>query len=420
MTMTGSAHTSASSAEGRTETTAVQRARYSVGAITSDDEIAVLEADWDRASAASGAPNVFATFDWYRAWYRHQAKREGTERLQPYVLTLKRAGEIRGIAPLTRATTTQFGMGLQRLQFSARDHEWDYNDLVIGDDAEGMTEAVAKHLSCTKHEWDLVDLMDMRDTDSAVLRIQRAMTRAGLSCALLPVEERCPYLPIDGPWEQTIARRSRTTQKAFRNRESRLRKMAGDAVRIRVLEAPHTEPGLLERMIKLEEQKRSGGVLSVPFVGRHPDVFESVLKTLGPKGWLCVVLLEWEDRLLSWDLLFRCGNKLWDYLTVYDHEFARISPGNMLLPAAMDYGFAHGFTEYDYLSGEEPYKMQWTTGYHQRARIVIWNERWKSRLYAAAYCRMRVRTALPDHSESHTEEDATPSGGDRTKENESA
>src|SRR5665213_149442 len=215
-------------------------------------------------------------------------------------------------------------------------------------------------------------------------------SKAGLFCALLPAEERCPYMRIDSGWDEMLSHRSSATRHSFRNRESKLRRFVGEGLRLRILDAPHTEPDLLERMVVLEAQKRSNGLLSVPFLGQHTEVFESVFKRLGPKGCLCIALLESKDRLLSWHLLFRCGSKLWGYLTAYDHEFGKLSPGSMLIPAIIDYGFAHGFTEYDFLSGEESYKLQWANGFHQRKRILIWNGRWKSRLYAEIYRRMRT------------------------------
>jgi CelD/BcsL family acetyltransferase involved in cellulose biosynthesis len=54
----------------------------------------------------------------------------------------------------------------------------------------------------------------------------------------------------------------------------------------------------------------------------------------------------------------------------------------MLIPAAVDYAFSRGDTEFDFLSGEEPYKMQWTKGFHHTYRLMIWNRRWVSRLRA--------------------------------------
>ena len=371
---------------------AMPSSSYSVESITAQDEIVRLCEDWDRLSSVSSSPNVFATFDWFQTWYQHIVRTEGSARLQPNVLALKRNGAITGIAPLTRSVVQRFGFEMRRLQFAARNQEWDYNDLLVGDNRREQTAALCQFLSQTKSGWELVDLMDVRDVDGAVDELRGAVQDAGLACAVLPTEERCPYMTIDGSWEEMLSRRSSVTRHSFRNRQSRLNRTLGEGLQMRILDAPHTEPGLLERMIELEAQKRSGGKLSVPFLGKNADVFGAVFDKLGPKGWLCVTVMEWKDRLISWHLLFRCGGKLWGYLTAYDHEFARLSPGGLLIPAIIDYGFAHGCTEYDFLSGEESYKMQWATGFHERKRLLIWNDRWQSRLCAAAFRKLRVRT----------------------------
>ncbi|MGB7547414.1 MAG: GNAT family N-acetyltransferase [Terracidiphilus sp.] len=270
----------------------------------------------------------------------------------------------------------------------SHEQEWDYNDLVLGDDVAGQTEAVMDFLSHSAKKWDLIDLRDLRDAGNAITHIESALKRAGLPYRLLREEERCPFMPIDGPWSEILGRRSSATRHTFRNRQSRLNKMTGEGLRVRILDDPHKEPGLLEKMIALEAQKHVGGKPSPPFLGVHSEVFASLFDSLGPKGWLCVAMMELDDRLLAWHLLFRCGGKLWGYLTAYDHDFSHLSPGSMLVPAIVDYGFAHGYTEYDFLSGEEPYKMQWATGFHHTYRLLIWNRRWISRF--RAYRNLRV------------------------------
>jgi CelD/BcsL family acetyltransferase involved in cellulose biosynthesis len=362
-----------------------------VESITEEKKISSLQNDWDRLSCASEYPNVFMTADWFQSWYEDLARRSGAGKLKPSVLSVKRDGIITGIAPLSCAVTSRYGMELRRLQFLARDHEWDYNDLVVGDDVPGQTAALVDFLCRTKSDWELIDLQDLRDAGGALEHFRTVLTKSGLPHLVVPAEERCPYMPIDGTWAEMLGRRSSVTRHSFRNRQSRLNRLTGGELRIRILDDPQNESGLLDRMIALEMQKQVGGRISIPFLGQHAGVFVSLFDKLGPKGWLCVAVMEWNDRLLSWHLLFRCGKRLWGYLTAYDHEFARLSPGTMMIPAIVDHGFAQGCTEYDFLSGEEPYKMQWATGFHHRYRVLIWNERPKSRLYAAAYRRQHIR-----------------------------
>ncbi len=367
---------------------------YTVESITAEEGVSRLQRDWDRLSLASDFPSVFTTFDWFQAWYRRFAQTEGSGKLRPNILVLTRSEAVTGISPLIRTVASRFGFPvLRRLQFAARQHEWDYNDLVLGGDEAGQTGAVVEFLSRATKEWDLMDLRDLRDAGNAVTHIESALKRAGLPYLLLREEERCPYMPIDGPWSEIISRRSSSTRHTFHNRQSRLNKMSSEGLRVRILDNPHKEPGLLAKMVALEAQKHVGGKQSLPFLGAHSEVFASLFDSLGPKGWLCVAVMELDDRLLAWHLLFRCGGKIWGYLTAYDHDFSHLSPGSMLVPAIVDYGFSRGCTEYDFLSGEESYKLRLASGFHQTYRLLIWNRRWMSRLSAFAYLKLRVRSS---------------------------
>jgi len=309
------------------------------------------------------------------------------------VLMLKKGGIVTGISPLIRTVSNRFGFILRRLQFVRRD--WDYNDLIVGNDLEGQTKAVADYLARTSGDWDVVDLRDLRYTANAIPRLEAALTRAGLSYRLLHEEERCPYMLIDGPWSEILQRRSSSTRHTFRSQQTRLNK-SDKSIRFRMIEDPNQEPGLLQRMIAVEAQKRVGGKLSTPVLGLYPELFASLFETLGAQGWIRVAIMESGDRLLSWHLMFHCGGKLWGYLTAYDLEYSRLSPGSMSLPAIVDYGVSHGYTEYDFLSGEETYKLGWASGFHQTYRLLIWNRRWASRLRTSVYLRMKVARDSPE------------------------
>lgn len=362
------------------------RSSYAIEAVTAEEEVIHLHEDWDRLSLASDYPNVFMTYEWFQAWYQGFARQGRLGKRRPNILVLEKNGIVTGISPLIRTISSRFGFSLRRLQFLTRGNEWDYNDLVLGSDKEEQAEAVVDFLSRSSKEWDLIDLRNLRDTGDAILSIKLALDRAGLAYRQFPEEERCPYMTIDGPWSETASRHSRSTRRAYRGFIEMTRK----GLKVRIVEDPQKDPQLLERLIAIEEQKHVGGKPSPPFLGKYPDVFKLLFDTLGPRGWVAVVLLEWKDRVIAWQLLYRCGESLWGYLTAYDHHFSSLSPGTMLIPAAIDYGFLQGFKEFDFLKGEESYKMRWSTGYRQSHRLLIWNRRWKSRLGAHAYLKLRL------------------------------
>jgi CelD/BcsL family acetyltransferase involved in cellulose biosynthesis len=357
--------------------------RYSVEPITTEEGLSNLKDDWNRLSESAEFPNVFMTFDWFRTWNECRSREQLRGLRRPNILVLKQNDTVVGISPLVYRETSRFGLAVRKLEFIGR--EADYNDFVLGDDPASQSEALAHFLADTQDQWDLLDLWDLRDTGTTKALIESAISHAGLTCRILPEEERCPYLPIDAPWAVMLSKFSPQTRKNLRKQQNRLNRMSTQGLRVRIIENPQDEPRLLDKLIALDGQKHVHGELSEPFIGRYPEVFQSLFNTLGPGGWTYVALMELGDRPLASQVGFRCGKKLWAYQTAYDSSVSRLSPGTMLVNAVLDYGFSHGYKEYDFLRGEESYKMRWSTGFHHIYQIQVWSRRWISRARAFIY-----------------------------------
>jgi CelD/BcsL family acetyltransferase involved in cellulose biosynthesis len=366
--------------------------RYSIEPLRSEEALSTLQKDWDRLSETAELPNVFMTYGWFRAWSQRRAQEHRKGRRRPEVLVLKREGAIVGIAPLIYLETTRFGFVMRRLESLASPA--DYSDLVVGDDPAGQIEAIVDYLAQTKDQWDLVDLRSLRETGNLQALIESALSHTNLIYRILP-QDRCPYLPIDAPWSEMAGRLSRHARHHMRSRQKRLDLMRPEGLRVRIVEDPQDEPELLRKLIDLERQKQVDGKLMAPFIAKFPEVFQYLFDRLGRQGWLYVALMELGDRPIAWQLGFRCGKRLWDYAKAYDRSFSRFSPGTMLFPVILDYGFSHGYVEYDFLrDDEEPYKLRWNTGCHETIRLQIWNRRWIAwayRVWGGAYRRFAPR-----------------------------
>jgi len=349
---------------------------YSGTAIVSEEELASLETDWNRLSEASERPNVFMTFAWFRAWNRRLAQED--PRRHAYVLVLRQDREVVGVSPFVLRTSSRFGLSVRKIEFVG--HQGDYHDLLLGRDVEGRMEALSRFLEQTSDEWDLVELTDLRAPEGGIARIEAALSGANLLHRTLPERQGCPYLPLDADSSTVMNRLSGHVRRTLRRRMERA---SAEGLRVRISEKPHEEPGLLAKLIRLERGKIEAGG---PFIGMYPEVFESLFKTLGPAGWLRVALLEKDGEPVAFQLGFRCGTKLWDYSKAYDRSFARFAPGTMLVHGMITHGLSHGCEEYDFLRGEEPYKLVWSTACHRSFRLLIWNRRWASRARKLVYC----------------------------------
>ena len=359
--------------------------RYSVEPITTGEGFSSLEPDWNRLSDSASSPNVFMTFDWFRAWNQRLTQEDRSGRRRPSVLVLKRDGAVAGISPLIHRTASQFGYAVRKLEF-AGGHA-DYNDFVLGNDPPGQIDAIADFLTQTQDQWDLVDLRDLREAGNTLALIEGALSRAGLRYRVLRENGRCPYLPIDTGSATTMKKLSGHVRRTLRKRMERATALG---LRTRIIESPHQELGLLDKLIAVEHQKHLHGKLSRPFIASYREVFQSLFDTLGPRGWVYIAFMEQGDRPVAWQVGFCCGKALWDYNKAYDHAFAQFAPGTILVSAVLDYGFSHGYEEYDFLRGEEPYKTVWSTGFHQPYRLLVWSGRWTARARAFVYLDLKT------------------------------
>ena len=354
--------------------------RYYVMRVGTEKEISSLEVDWNRLSESAALPNVFMTLDWFRVWNQRFAQEDPHRR--PNILVLKRDREVMGISPLIFRTCVRFGIVVRKIEFVG--DESDHNDFVLGDDAPGQIEAIAHFLAQTSNEWDLVELRRLRGNESLFRRIESALSHANLLYRILPERESCPFFSIGADSSALMTNLSAHVRRTLRNRIVRAN---AEGLRARIIEKPHQEPGLVKQLIDLEGKKKNAWG---PFIGKYPEVFQSLFDALGPRGWLYVALLEKGDNLVAFQLGFRCGSKLWDYSKAYDPFFSQFAPGTLLIYETMNYGSFRGYDEYDFLRGEEPYKMVWSTGCRRGGRLQIWNRSLVSRVRAFAYCDVRA------------------------------
>jgi len=341
-------------------------------------EVLQLQTIWDELCEKSEHKNAFMTFGWYRSWIENA-------QVTPYLLISSRDGVMTGICPLVLRHIHRFGLSLRKLEFLGP--HTDYNDLIAGDDVSCQVAAILAHLRTSSNEWDLLDLREIRDLGDQIDHFEVALQNSGLRYRLAAESAACPFLQITGNSKHLMkvlsADRQRFLHKMIRHAEDQ-------AYSIQIIESPEECQRLLDDLIELDHKKATQKGIPL-FIGANPKAFRMIFDELGPAGWLYAATMRIHGTLVAFELGFRCARKLWVYTKAYDREYSRYSPGTVLLCAVLDYGYAKGFKEYDFLRGEEPYKLQWSNLLHRQSRVVIWNRKLKSRICALFYRNSRLK-----------------------------
>jgi CelD/BcsL family acetyltransferase involved in cellulose biosynthesis len=339
---------------------------------TAEGMLALRDA-WHKLTTTTENPNVFNTFAWCWGWWTHVAPhhRGGAQRLQ--ILVVRHGNEVTGIAPLMLRSLTSGGVSFRKLEFLGGSDISDYQAPLFARDAALHAQAIARYLAATTDQWDVLELHNL---SAHVCEPLRNALAAVCHMHVAPGES-CPFVAIQGSSETATPQMSSKRRHNLRNQRMRLLR-AGFTDRI--IERPDLEAGLLDRIVELESRKLVNGKAGQTVCGRWPEFFRYIFQELGAQDRIKIAVLEKGAQLIAYNLHFRCGHSLWTYSPAYDPAFAKLSPGATLLAMILDYACQHGYREYDFLRGMEPYKLQCATGVRRTFNLQVSHSAPRSRI----------------------------------------
>ncbi|MBN2498638.1 MAG: GNAT family N-acetyltransferase [Deltaproteobacteria bacterium] len=319
---------------------------------------------WKELLAACENPSPFMSQAWIASWWQCfsgpemdfmclLAERDGrllaglplSVRRIPGPGRALRLAELAGSAPVPTR-----GMGLA-----------DRADMLCRADAPGAGRELARALgSLVGERFDLALLVGVPG-GSALARIPGA--RAG-------IRSLSPYLPLDGGWDACLARRGRGFTRTLRRRRRALR-ASGRVEHVR-LDAPDGVAADIERIFALSRRCRAARRGSDLF--RHPALarfFARTLPAMAADGLCACHVLLLDGQALAYEICFELGGRVLSYTGAFDERFARFSPGTLLTAEIIAEACARGRREYDFLRGEEDYKLRWTAARRCELEVAL-------------------------------------------------
>ncbi len=183
-----------------------------------------------------------------------------------------------------------------------------------------------------------------------------ALSDAGLPTGASTLAPRVDWRCFDS-FQAFVKQSAGRSRNAFKRHRRKLTKL-GDEVgptRVSLHEPDH---GLLEAALswKSSQFRRN----------QRPDRFASrrnrqLVHLLVEQGRLQLAVLFAGERPLSVVIGHDDGESFTAWITSYDASFARYSPGILLFESLMEVSWERGHRSFDFLSGAEPYKLNYAT-----------------------------------------------------------
>jgi CelD/BcsL family acetyltransferase involved in cellulose biosynthesis len=167
----------------------------------------------------------------------------------------------------------------------------------------------------------------------------------------------CPALALPGSMEPVLAALDPKFRTDVRRAGNRIRAAGGYRFETA---CPEQAPEYLEALFRLHARcwsaRGEAGVLGAPPVQAF---HREAVGPLARKGIARMFALRREDEFVAVIYALARGSIVYAYLSGFDPDASRLSPGAVLLAYAIEQSIQEGFREFDFLRGGERYKYDW-------------------------------------------------------------
>ncbi len=305
-----------------------------------------IQNDWSSFAETVADLTPFQLPAWLITWWRHFGG--GTLR----VFVFRDRNEIAGVVPCFlhdwngARQMTLIGTGIS-----------DYLEPAVKPEhADEIVEQIRLHLDASS-EWDVCDWQDL-SFDTPFKRLASDVNE----------DAPCSTVPLVGSFEQYWE----GCPKALRQNVRRDRAKAEAIGQLRFEVTGSAEPELIEALIEMhgarwQNQNQPGMVEANGSAGFLRDV----ARDFAGHDRLRIFSIRFDEKLAAMILAFRYRDRISNYLTGFDPEYAYLGFGRTLLYEAIRHSFEAGYSTWDFLRGDEPYKTWWRAQKIPKTRLKV-------------------------------------------------
>jgi CelD/BcsL family acetyltransferase involved in cellulose biosynthesis len=301
-----------------------------------------LADEWHELAARVEAP-PWVRPEWIRAWWTSFG------RGQPEVIAVRSHDTLEALAPLVRHRGV--------LRSPTNWHTPEFVPLAETDEARGALAGALWHAGARRVELAFL-------AESAWVDAARRTARDAGHVLLERVLVRSPFVPIEGAWEDYVATLDRRLVSELKRRRRRLSEL-GEVSTELVDGSEH-----LADAFRIEASgwkgARGTAIASQPET-RH--FYTAVAEWAAREGLLRLAFLRLGDRRIAFRFNLEQAGRLYALKSGYDEEFAKFSPGSLLVFDLLEYAFRHELRSYELLGTETPSKREWTD--RSRVRLLF-------------------------------------------------
>jgi len=351
-----------------------QKSPYQISRCETLAQLDALEKEWaDLLVNISEAP-IFLSWEWIRTWWLYF----GQDR-QLWLLTARnQQGRLLGIAPLMKEQRIAGLLKLRVFTFIGADLTNSIHlDFLIHPLVRGeLIDAFLEFLLNQSEEWDVLslesvaeesDLYDLIGLFDRHVKIGNKKTSA--------------YISLPDSWEvytKTLSKKLRRNLKYFRSKLDH--DYPGHVAFSRVTDLQEMA-AIMQKLEELNKDRWHSKKRVSNFDHQGYSSFHLTMAHLGIQcDWLRLYQLTVSGNVIAICYNYLFHDRIYANAIAFDMDWSSYSPGRLAISYSIQAAIQEGATEYDWLGGEEPYKLAWT----DKLRVedeIIFSKTWHGRLW---------------------------------------
>jgi hypothetical protein len=253
----------------------------------------------------------------------------------------------------------------------------DYSGLILTEQALECLQMFISYLYQQK-DWNLLNFSNIPE-DSVFIKLVTS-NRKLFSKFTIERTDNCPFIQLPNSFDEFLNSLKPHFRKQLRRCLRNLKKEYG---KVELMES--REFGSIENAISIffdlhQERWNSKGTSGAFHTVKIRNMFIERAKIFLEKDWLGLYFLMVNDKPVAVNYTLKYNKKISSCLTGFDPKYHRYSVSNLLLLKIVERSISYGFTEYDFMRGEESYKSKWTKNYKTNFTLKLANKQLISQL----------------------------------------
>ena len=349
-------------------------------------ELVQYQVEWDALLEQSSRPTIFSTFDYVYTSCLHFKEDE-----EIFFLFMRdeRTLELRAIFPLSLDRERVYGIEMKVLAHGittyCTDVDKPYPVIRDGYEAE-CWKTFSAWLGKREIRWDVLDFDEFWPGSFLTTQLGTLFPFPKYWTKVSDGPES-PIVKLDGDWDAFWM-----SHKKLRKHTRKLEKQLGENLVYKIMSNPADVEHCLNAYIATELISwKAGQFVSHPQKQRF---YHDLFPRLAAAGRLHFGMLYDRDKVVSVEVAYSFGNRVYFAHGTYDPEYSALSPGQINSAWLIQSFHGKHYTVGDYLAGFSSYNNHWAHRIEKSVDIVVRRMGWKNDYLAVRHLARQIKRRL--------------------------